>query len=112
MTTAAKGRDFWEQHIKALRASGQTSVAYARRHELSVHALGWWRRKLDRLSASESTTAGTKASKFVALKLIEPMPSHSGAVTLWVSGEVRLQMNELPPAAWLVEVCRAMRGVH
>ena len=47
MATTGKGEGFWAEHVAALRASGQTSVAYANDHGLSVHALGWWRRKLN-----------------------------------------------------------------
>ena len=111
MTTKSKGKEFWEQHLVALRASGLTSVAYAREHGLSVHSLGWWRRKL--MGSSSKRTAATpvqtRSSAFVALKVAEPMMVRSMTVTLAIGSDVRLQMSELPPPAWLAEVGRAMR---
>jgi len=112
MVTMARGKDFWEQHVDALRSSGQTSKAYARDHELSVHALGWWRRKLHPALPKRSArvVVGPKASKFVALKVSEPIATQPMVVTVSLAGELRLQMAELPPPAWLAEVIQAMRG--
>ena len=114
MVTTARGRDFWEQHVNALRSSGQTSKDYARDHELSMHALGWWRRKLHpRLpKKSARAVAAPKVSKFVALKVSEPIATQPVGVMVSLAGEVRLQMAELPPPAWLAEVIQAMRGAR
>lgn len=111
MAATARGRDFWEQHVAALRSSGQTSAAYAREHDLSVHALGWWRRKLHRSEPSVAVVAA-KASQFVALKVTEPAAVRQLGMTMLFIGDVRLQMNELPPPAWLAEVSQAMRSVR
>jgi transposase-like protein len=115
MTTTARGREFWEQHIASLRSSGKSSAAYAREHDLSVYALGWWRRKLNRpvVPAGSSSGAGVpKAPRFVALKVAEPTASRSLGMMMLFVGDVRLQMSELPPAAWLAELGHAMRGVR
>ncbi len=110
----ARGRDFWEQHIAALRTSGQTSAGYAREHDLSVHALGWWRRKLHCSQPTGPTRAvvEAKASKFVALKVSEPIAVRQLGTTMLFIGEMHLQMNELPPPAWLAEVSQALRGAR
>ena len=112
MVTIARGRAFWEQHVAALRSSGQTSKDYARDHELSMHALGYWRRKLHPALSKKSARAvvAPMASKFVALKVSGPTAAQPMGVTMSVAGEVRLQMAELPPPAWLAEVIQAMRG--
>ena len=111
MATKARGRDFWEPHIASLRSSGQTSAAYAREHDVSLYALGWWRRKLNRSSpAGAAATEVVKAPKFVALKVTEPMGMRHAGVTISIAGEVRLQMSELPPPAWLAAVSEALRG--
>jgi transposase-like protein len=114
MATTAKGRDFWEQHLAGLRASGLSAAAYAREHGVSVHALGWWRRKVNAsaLAKPGSAQPSTKASKFVALKVAEPVMVRPMGVTLAIGSEVRLQMNELPAPAWLAAVDQAMRGVR
>ena len=114
MVATARGRDFWEQHVNALRSSGQTAKDYARDHELSVHALGWWRRKLHPALPKRSAGAmvAPKASKFVALKVSGPIATPPMGVTVLLAGEVRLQMAELPPPTWLAEVIQAMRGAR
>lgn len=114
MAATARGRDFWEQHVATLRLSGQTSAAYSREHDLSVHALGWWRRKLNRSAPTEPTRAviASKASKFVALKVTEATAVRPLGMTMLFVGDVRLQMNELPPPAWLAAVSQAMRVVR
>jgi len=114
MRVPARGRDFWEPHVEALRSSGQTSAGYAREHDLSVHAMGWWCRKLHRLASAESAgdVAAPAASKFVALRVSEPPAIRSLGMTVLLVGDVRLQMNELPPPAWLAEVSQAMRGAR
>ena len=111
MAKASRGEEFWAQHIKALRSSGQTSVAYARDHDLSVQALGWWRRKLHPALPKRSVRAvdAPKVSKFVVLE-VEPIATQPMGVTVSLAGEVRVQMAELPPPAWLAEVIEAMRG--
>ena len=114
MTTKPKGKEFWEEHLAALRASGLTSVAYARDHGLSVHSLGWWRRKLTGPSSTRTATTPikSKASTFVALKVAEPTMVRAMNVTLAIGSEVRVQMSELPPTAWLAELGHAMRGLR
>jgi len=117
MVTTARGRDFWEQHVNALRSSGQTAKDYARDHELSMHALGWWRRKLHPELPKKSARAvdapvAPKASKFVALKVSGPVATSPMGVTVLLAGEVQLQMAELPPPAWLAEVIQATRGAR
>jgi len=111
MVTTARGREFWEQHVAALRSSGQTSKDYARDHELSMHALGYWRRKLHPALPRKSAraVAAPTASKFVALKVSGPIATQPVGVTVSLAGEVRLQMAELPSPAWLAEVIQAMR---
>lgn len=110
MVTKAQGREFWEPHVEGLTASGLTSVGYAREHGLSVHALGWWRRKLKGMSSKQSVTGSSKSSPFVALKVAEPMMLRSMDVTLAIGSDVRLQMSELPPPAWLAQFGLAIRG--
>ncbi len=114
MATKANGRDYWEPHVEGLRASGLTVVSYAREHGLSVHALGWWRRKLRAASSNGSVTATapSKSSPFVALKVAEPMMAPSANVTIMIGSDVRLQLSGLPPPAWLATLSSAVRGVR
>jgi hypothetical protein len=114
MAEGSRGKEFWAQHINALRSSGQTSVAYAREHSLSVQALGWWRRKLHPSLPRKSARAVAmrKSSRFVELKVSEAIVPRPMEVTVVLAGDVRLQMTDLPSPAWLVEVSQAMRGAR
>ena len=44
----ARNRRHWEAHLKAAAKSGLSRAEYCRRHNLSYHAMGYWRRKLFR----------------------------------------------------------------
>ncbi len=112
MTTKSKGAQFWFEHVEAAKASGATLVAYAREQGLSVHTMRTWRRKLDgeSLNAAAAAKIGAKRAAFVALKVAAPAMGHPSGVTLAIGSDVRLQMNELPPPAWLAAVSQALRG--
>ena len=112
MTTKSKGEEFWARHIEAARFSGVTSLEYAREHGLSVHTMRHWRRKLNGETCSLAPVAKTEARPpaFVALEVAAPVMAHSSGVTLTIGSDVRLQLSELPPPAWLAEVSHAMRG--
>ena len=114
MTTKSKGAQFWAGHVEAARSAGATLMVYAHEQGLSVHTLRNWRRKLNVEPPSLSAVAKSEArrSAFVGLKVARPVMSHSVGVTLTIGSDVRLQMNELPPPAWLAEVSQAMRGAR
>jgi transposase-like protein len=113
MTTKSKGSEFWAGHVEAARQSGATLVAYAREHGLSSHTMRNWRRKLKAQTGGVGAArAEARPTAFVALKVATPALPHCGAVTLAIGSDVRLQMNELPPPAWLAEIGLAMRGAR
>ena len=113
MTTKSKGSEFWAGHVEAARQSGTTLVAYAREHGLSWHTMRNWQRKLKGQSAGVGVAQRkARPRAFVALKVATPAMPQSGAVTLAIGSDVRLQLNELPPPAWLAEIGLAMRGVR
>ena len=114
MTTKSKGAEFWSGHVEAARLSGVTLLKYAREQGLSVHTMGHWRRKLNVEPQGLAAVAKTEVRRaaFVALKVASPVMAHSNEVTLTIGSDMRLQMTELPPPAWLAEVSQAMRGAR
>ena len=67
------GMEFWMAHIMALKLEAVPVNAYAKRHDLAVQSLYYWRRKLDcpnEASQVASTPAkSAPASQFVALRM-------------------------------------------
>jgi len=59
-----QGQEFWAPHIEAMRQQGKQATVYAREHGLSVHSLGWLRRKLN----PKAEAAPAVKPKFVQLK--------------------------------------------
>ena len=111
------GRNYWSEHVAAIKSQGVTASTYARRQGISVTALYYWQRKLQLEMAAHSMALATAKpqSKFVALRVndaLEQMAQTSWGCTLVLGGGMRLEMSALPDPQWLVAVGRANQGVH
>ena len=51
--------ELWQQHINLWRASGLSQVAFCKQHNLAMHNLQYWRKRLS--SSAESVAAKPKA---------------------------------------------------
>jgi len=51
----AKHQRRWQAHVNALEKSGLNRTEYYRQHNLSYHALTYWKRKLSRPSSNKTT---------------------------------------------------------
>ena len=99
-----QGAEFWKAHVQAQRQRGQSRVAYAAEHGLSVQSLGWWARKL---KAREAAAASAVSSEFVALRL-GPSGAPGAAERCTVRcGDVELEMASLPAPQWLAGLAHA-----
>ena len=110
-------RQFWSNHVEAIKSQGITTSAYARRHGISVAALYYWQRKLQLVAVPHSMAlvVSKPKSKFVALRVsdaVAPMAQPSWGCTLVLGGGMRLEMSALPDPQWLAAVGRANQGVH
>jgi len=45
----------WQAHVNALAKSGLSRAEYCRQHNLSYHALTYWKQKLSRPSSNKTT---------------------------------------------------------
>lgn len=110
------GRNYWSNHVEAMKSQGVTTSAYARQHELSVAALYYWQRKLQSESAPHSVAlaAPRPQSKFVALRVSDAVADMAPpwCCTLVLSGGMRLEMSALPDPLWLAAVGRANHGAY
>ena len=100
-----KSVEFWRPHIEALHEQGLSIAAYGREHGLSVHALQWWRRKLNRVAAGP-----VKSSKsgFVALRIGAPVAPVQMSCRLSL-GLAQLELPSVPAPEWLAALSRALQ---
>ncbi|MBC7859385.1 MAG: hypothetical protein H7Z39_11530 [Burkholderiaceae bacterium] len=104
-----KDMQYWTAHMAAIECEGIVVSAYAKRENLSLASLYYWRRKLS--TAAPDATTQKPASSFMQLRVTGRAAGHGDAAcTLNLSGGVRLEMVELPSPEWLASVARAARG--
>ncbi len=110
------GRNYWAEHVAAIKSQGVTASAYARQHGISLSALYYWQRKLEleMVPHSMALAVPKPQSKFVALRVSEAVAqiTPSWGCTLVFGGGMRLEMSALPDPQWLVAVGHANQGVH
>jgi hypothetical protein len=102
------GADFWATHVAAARLEVIPASEYAKRHDLAVKSLYYWRRKLNK---SDKADAPPQAGKFVALR-IAPGGSRPNNCTLVLPSGLRLEMSALPQPEWLAALARAVPGIR
>lgn len=105
-------RNYWSNHLTAIKTQGIAASAYAKQHELSVASLYYWQRKLQLGAAPHSVAvaAPKPQSKFVALRVsdaVAGMSPPSWCCALVLTGGMRLEMSALPDPQWLAAVGRA-----
>ena len=102
------GTEFWVAHVAASQRESIHVSEYAKRYELSVKSLYYWRRKLKQ---SDTADAPQPAGKFVALR-IAPGGFRSTSCTLELPSGLRLEMSALPQPEWLAALVRAVPGTR
>ena len=101
------GAEFWVAHVAAAKLESIPASQYARNHGLAVSALYYWQQKLK--SKTDALTT-EPASKFVALRVAEPLAVQRCILAL-PSG-LQLSMSSLPAPEWLAALARAVPGVR
>ena len=74
------GRNYWAEHVAAIKSQGVTASTYARQHGISVTALYYWQRKLQLEMAAHSMAlaAPKPQGKFVALRMNDALEQLQG----------------------------------
>ena len=117
MTTTTK--QYWREHVAAVKSQLITTKAYAQRHGLVLSTLYYWQRKL-KLTATlvkyEPVATLRRPSKFVSLHVkppdnyaVRPMTTNC---TLLLGAGVRLEMSTLPNPQWLAALANCANGGH
>ena len=114
-------RNYWSNHLAAIKTQGDGTSAYARRHKLSLASLYYWRSKLQSglVPASVLASACKPQVKFIALRVSDAAAGVDVDVTqppwrcaLVLTGGLRLEMSALPDPQWLAALGRAHQVVH
>ena len=87
---AKAGRDkaeHWRQHVEAFRSSGLSRKAYCRKHQLNIHSLDYWRKRLNRDSGQGSPES---MNRFVPIRVHEDNLSDS-AIKLRI-GQITIEV--------------------
>jgi hypothetical protein len=92
-----RGRVFWEKTVAEQRASGQTTIEFARRRKLSVHTLRWWSARVPRETEPELKLLPVKIAKLDSAGTIEI-----------ASGNVIVRLPSSMRAADVVALVRAL----
>ncbi len=87
---------FWEKHVDAWSLDGSTQTEYCRRHNLSLTAFGYWKRKLvspDMAKREELAAPG----EFVEVRLNEtpePFVQSTSNLKLLVGDEFTIEVGD------------------
>ena len=65
-TAQSQGRRYWQAHVTAQQESGLTRAEYCRRHDLSYHALTYWRTKLSGTSGQQGQLVPVPLEKILS----------------------------------------------
>jgi len=87
--SSSKGTEFWSGHIQAWRQSKLSKAEYSRQHDLPIHALRYWFKKLESKNGQQSNNA------------VVPLPFHlqdlssrsSSPMTLKVGQSYQVEIN-------------------
>lgn len=91
---------YWQGHIEAWRASGETQRAYCDRQGLKRHSLSYWHCRQVRREAVSAGGGLTLVPALIRPEVLAPMPG----LSLHSPGGWRLEFSTLPPARWLTEL--------
>lgn len=91
---------YWQGHVEAWRASGETQRAYCDRHGLKRHSLSYWHCRQAGREALPAGAALTLVPASIRPEVLAPMPS----LSLHGPRGWRLEFSALPPAHWLTEL--------
>jgi hypothetical protein len=97
---------FWQRHVAAFRASGQTRVAYCREQGLKVHQLGY---RLDRTGMGSSVGKSAFA-RVVATETAARVVVKGAAARFSFGGGVALELDTGTDPAWIARLIAHVGG--
>ncbi len=96
---------YWQGHVSAWRASGQTQWAYCAEHGLKPYRLSYWQLRLQAEGQDQKEGGGALVPLTLVRAIVPPQAHHAvSSVTLHSPSGWRLEFSTLPPATWLAEL--------
>ena len=83
-------RHYWQRHVRAQQESGLSQAEYCRQHNLSYHALTYWRRKLGKPSPSAPALVPVPVEKI----LRPPVRGQGAGVKIILNNTVVIEVSE------------------
>jgi hypothetical protein len=103
----SKGVQFWSSHIQAWKQSNLSKAEYSRQHDLPIHALRYWFKKLESKNGQQSNNA------------VVPLPFHlqdlasrpSSPMTLKVGQSYQVEINGDFSSTVLQKLIKTLEGL-
>ena len=93
----------WMAHLQAIQTEGISVKAYAQREGIPVASLYHWRQRL-----KSAPPLIHSSPKLVAVQVGAPLAAPPAQCWIQLAGAMRMELNQLPPAAWLAQLAAAM----
>jgi len=86
--SSSKGTEFWSGHIQAWKQSNLSKAEYSRQHDLPIHALRYWFKKLESKNGQQSNNA------VVPLPFhLQDLPSRTSNLTLTIGQNYQVEIT-------------------
>ncbi len=99
----ARGRSYWETHVRAYRESGLSQKEYCRQNNISYWSFNPWKRRLD--------TAG-KGFQEVSPEIVENLQVDKEKIEIIVSDSVKVSVPSQFSEESLIKVLRVLGAVR
>ena len=99
-TRTRHGQDYWVDHLKHWRKSGQTQIQYCASTGLSVKTFNRWKSRLGNAKVRKGS-ATPSADKEISLIPVRLAPPDSGSANLGDARDIRIRFDN---GQWVVDV--------
>lgn len=102
----------WEGIVEAQARSQQSAVVFCREHGIAYHTFLYHRKKVQRMSGRSLTMAGSVGviSTGGQRGFIPMRVERGSGIRLHFPRGLMLESDQLPTAAWVVEIARRWNG--
>lgn len=107
-TRTRHGQDYWIDHLKRWRKSGQTQIQYCASTGLSVKTFNRWKSRLGNVKARKDF-ATPCADKEISLIPVRLAPPDSGSAKLGDLRDIRIRFDN---GQWVVDVPSGVDSTH
>ena len=95
----------WQAHLRALQKSGLTRAEYCRQHNLSYHALTYWKKKADL-----QKKAATHFVSVPAVRIKQGVNNHTAALKIDLDARLKIEVYDGFTPATLSRIISTLQG--